>query len=213
MRLDSCFGLIAVLMAMSDVAVGGAHENILAAVREDRTEEVVGLLRQGMDPDTSDAAGTTLLMTASANGNLALIEVLLRVRANAMKRNKFNESAIALAALNGHGHAVRMLVEAGARIDAPGWAALHYAAFNGHADIVRYLIDRGGDLNVRAPNRHTALMLAARNGYGEIVRMLLAAGANPDLGDLEGNTALAIAQKAGNHEIAGLVRTTAPVRQ
>lgn len=208
MRLDPGLGLVFVMMAMSGTAAGGAHNDIVVAARENRTEEVIGYLRQGMDPDTSDAAGTTLLMTAAANGNVRLVESLLRLRANIMKNNKYGESALALAALNGHQDVVRTLIDAGARINVPGWGALHYAVFNGHADIVRYLVERGGDVNARAPNHHTALMLAARNGHGEIVRILLAAGANPDLGDLEGNTAFGIAQKAGNHEIAGLLLTS-----
>jgi ankyrin repeat protein len=210
MRFEFGLGILSVLMATSGVAVGGAHDDILAAARADRTEEVVSYLQKGMDPNTSDAAGTTLLMTAAANGNVALVEILLRLRANTMIRNKFNESALALAALNGQNEIVRMLVETGVRIDAPGWGALHYAVFNGHTDLVRYLIDRGGNVNVRAPNRHTPLMLAARNGHGEIARILLAAGANPNLGDLEGSTALEIAQRAGNHQIADLLRTLAP---
>jgi len=209
MRLDSGLGLISVLMALSGTAIGGAHDDIVVAARQDRTEEVIGYLRQGMDPDTSDAAGTTLLMTAAANGNVRLVESLLRLRANILKNNKYGESALALAALNGHKEVVYFLVDAGARINAPGWGALHYAVFNGQADIVRYLVDQGGDVNARAPNYHTALMLAARNGHGEIVRVLLAAGANPELGDLEGNTALGIAQKAGNQEIAGLLAPSA----
>jgi uncharacterized protein len=214
MRFDSGLRLISVLLAMSGTAVGGVHNDIVVAAREDRTEKVIDYLRQGMDPDTSDAAGTTLLMTAAANGNVRLVESLLRLRANILKNNKYGESALALAALNGHKEVVRILVDAGARINASGWGALHYAVFNGHADIVRYLVGRGGDVNARAPNHHTALMLAARNGYGEIVRFLLTEGANPDLGDLEGNTALGIAQKAGNHEIADLLRTAAaPARQ
>jgi uncharacterized protein len=205
MRLDSGLGLISVLMAMSETAFGGVHDDIVMAARGDRTAEVVSYLRQGMDPDTSDVAGTTLLMTAAANGNLQLVESLLSRRANVLKNNKYGESALALAALSGHQEVVRVLVQAGARINASGWGALHYAVFSGHADIVRYLVDRGADVNARAPNHHTALMLAARNGHREIVRVLLAAGANPDLGDLEGNTALGIAQKAGNREIAGLL--------
>lgn len=207
MRFEFGWGVLAALMATSGVAVGGAHDDILAAVRADRTDEVVSYLQKGMDPNTSDAAGTTLLMTAAANANAPLVAALLRFHANPLKMNRYGESALALAALNGHLEVVRILVEGGSTFSAPGWGALHYAVFNGHVDVVRYLVDRGGDVNVRAPNRHTPLMLAARNGHGEIARILLSAGANPNLGDLEGNTALEIAQRAGNREIADLLRT------
>lgn len=212
MRIDRKrlrLSLLSVLVAMSGVAVAGVHEEILVAVREDRTAEVVGYLQQGMDPNASDAAGTTLLMTAAANGNVPLVEILLRVHANPLKINKYGESALALAALNGHVELVRLLVEGGASVNAPGWGAIHYAVFNGHATIVTYLIERGADVNVRAPNRYTPLMLAARNGRREVVRILLGAGANPSLGDLNGNTAIGIAQEAGNHDIAGLLGASA----
>ena len=209
MRTNLGLGLSLLLMATSEAAVCGAHDDILVAARQDRTDETVAYLRQGMDPDTSDAAGTTLLMTAASNGNVPLVEFLLRMRANLRKNNRFGESALALAALNGHDDVVRILVEAGAQINSSGWGALHYAVFNGHAEIVRYLIEKGGDVNARAPNRQTPLMLAARNGYGNIVRILLTSGANPNLGDLEGNTAFGVAQKAGNHEIAGLLHASA----
>jgi ankyrin repeat protein len=208
MRLDRQpirLALLPILAAMSGIAAGGVHDDILFAIREDRTAEVVGYLQQGMDPDTSDASGTTLLMTAAANGNLPLVEILLRVHASTLKINRFGESALALAALNGHTALVRALVEGGAPVNMPGWGAIHYAVFNGHAAIVEYLIERGADLNARAPNRYTPLMLAARNGRCEVVRILLAAGANPGLGDLEGNTAVKIAQEAGNQEIVSLL--------
>lgn len=202
MRADLVFSL---LLATSSLASAGTHEDLLAAVRNDRTDQVVSYVLQGADPDTSDAAGTTLLMTAAANGNLRLVSGLLALRAATSRYNRFGETALALAALNGHGEIVRLLVEKGAPINGQSWAPLHYAVFNGHQDIVRYLIEQGAHLNARAPNRHTPLMLAARNGHGEIVRMLLAAGANPELGDLEGQDALTIATQAGNGEIASLL--------
>lgn len=202
MRAEFVFSL---LMATCSLAAAGTHEDLLAAVRNDRTDEVVSYVLQGADPDTSNAAGTTLLMTAAANGNLRLVSDLLALRAMTTRYNRFGETALALAALNGHGEIVRLLIDKGAPINSQGWTPLHYAVFNGHQDIVRYLIEHGANLNARAPNRHTPLMLAARNGHREIVRVLLAAGANPGLGDLEGHDAVSIAEQAGNGEIASLL--------
>jgi ankyrin repeat protein len=193
---------------VSPGASAGAYEDAIAAVREDRTDEVIELVRRGLDPNTVDRAGTTLMMVAAANGNDRLLAFLLNIKANALKQDRYGDTALGLAALNGHRPTVRLFLESGVPVDVPGWSALHYAVFNGHADIVRDLIGRGANPNLRAPNRYTALMLAARNGHKEIVRLLLDAGADPGLGDLEGKTAARIAQEAGNDEIAGFLRTS-----
>lgn len=196
------------LTVSSAGALAGAYEEAIAAVREDRTDIVFDLLRRGLDPNTVDAAGTTLMMVAATNGNEKLLEILLSVKANTLIQNRYGDTALALAALNGHRNIVLRLLDAGTLTDSSGWGALHYAVFNGHTDIVRDLIGKGANLDVRAPNHHTALMLAARNGQKEIARLLLEAGANPELGDLEGNDAVKIAQNAGNQEIAGLLQAS-----
>lgn len=196
------------LLASPGGASAGAYEDAIAAVRNDRTDVVVELVRRGLDPNTVDQAGTTLMMVAAANGNDRLLAFLLSIKADATRQDRYGDSALGLAALNGHRSAVRLLLDSGVPVDSPGWTALHYAVFNGHADIVRDLIVQGANPNLRAPNRHTALMLAARNGHKEIARLLLDAGANPGVGDLEGNTATEIAQEAGNDEIAGFLRAS-----
>lgn len=187
-------------------AVAGVYDDILVAARDNRTDVVVDLVRRGMDPNTSDQSGTTLLMFSARHGNLALVDFLLRNRANILKQNKYGDTAVAIAALGGHLPVVRRLVDAGANIAASGWNPLHYAAFSGHVEVVRYLVSRKAPLDKPAPNRQTALMLAARNGHVEVVKILIEADAHMDLEDAEGNTALSIARKTGNAAIADYLK-------
>lgn len=196
--------LLAVMSSFE--AIGGVYDDILVAARDNRADVVMDLLSRGMDPNTSDPAGTTLLMFAAGNGNEQLLEFLLQNRANILKQNRYGDTAVAIAALNGHLPIVRRLLAAGADIANTGWNALHYAAFNGHVEIVRFLVTKEMDLDIRAPNGNTALMLAARNGHKDVVAILVEAGANMELDDSKGNTALGFALKTGNAEIAEQLR-------
>ncbi len=199
-------GVLAVLWC-AGAAHAGAYEDVVAAALNDRTTAVVDLVQRGVDIDTADHSGTTLTMMAATNGNDELLDFLLANHANALKQNRYGDTALALAALNGRQSTVRRLLHWGVPVDGPGWTALHYAAFNGHDEIARDLIAWGAKVNARAPNHNTALMLAARNGHRMIVKILLDAGANARVGDLRGNTAVELAEKAGNSEIASLIRT------
>lgn len=201
--------LAAILVAAAfPLAWAGAYEDILAAAHRNDAETVADLVRRGMDVNTSDRSGTSLLMIAAGNGNEQLLETLLRSRANILKKNKYGDSAITLAALRGHLPVLRRLIEHGGAegINDPGWGALHYASFAGHTDTVRYLLSMKAFLNARAPNGQTALMLATNNGHVEVVRLLLDAGADKDPVDSAGNTALKAALKSGHAEIADLLR-------
>jgi ankyrin repeat protein len=207
MRKRTLVLLIALFsLARSPLSMAGVYDDILVAARDNRADIVISLLRRGMDPNTSDQTGTTLLMFSARHGNLELTDFLLNGRANVRKRNRFGDTAIGIAALGGHLQMVRRLVEAGADFGGPGWNPLHYAAFGGHADIVRYLASVKAPLDDPAPNHQTALMLAARNGHLEVVRVLIDADADMDLEDGEGNTALSIARKACNQAIADYLK-------
>jgi ankyrin repeat protein len=62
---------------------------------------------------------------------------------------------------------VKWLIEHGAPLEREDkqWGALHYAVFNGHEKVVSDLMARGANVNARAPNGATPLMLAAREGH------------------------------------------------
>ena len=60
-----------------------------------------------------------------------------------------------------------------------GMTGLHWAALNGNAEIARLLIDAGADLEAATRiGAHTPLHVAGREGSGEIVAVLAEAGAN-----------------------------------
>ena len=61
-----------------------------------------------------------------------------------------------------------------------GQTALHLAASNGHVPTARFLLQTGADIKLVDNNRKTALRLAAENGHLKAVKLLLTAGAELD---------------------------------
>lgn len=192
-------------------AQAGVYEDILKAAANNETALVVDLLRRGMDVNTVDSQGTSLLMYAARFGNSELLEFLLSNRANVLKRNKYGDTALMLAAFAGHLDVVRRLVAAGAVLDHPGWTPLAYASFEGHVQVIQFLAEQGADLDAQADNGMTALMIAARNGHLEAVKVLLAAGADPDIVDQDDQSALDLAEIGGNGLIVDVLRQAGAV--
>ncbi len=167
-------------------------------------------LDQGMDPNMeADRVGTSV-MIAAWEGNVRMMELFVSRGANVNKVNRFGEQALQLAAWRGNLDATRWLLDHGASPKRNGkeWSAIHYAVYAGHDDVVRLLLDRGADVNARAPNDSTVLMMTALTGHEDLAMMLLGAGADPGLTNDRGDTALTWAMRYGNLRIAKLVSSS-----
>lgn len=179
------------------------------AVELGDTRAVRNWLDEGLSPEfTSNGIGTGL-MIAAWEGDVAMMELFVSRGADVNRTNRNGEQALQLAAWNGHLDAVRWLLDHGAAVSRTGkqWSALHYAVFAGHKDVARLLMERGADINGRAPNDATVLMMAAREGQEELARSLLDAGADPRAVNDRGETALVWAMRRRNLKIAQLVST------
>lgn len=164
-------------------------------------------LDEGLPVDyVGDRVGTGL-MIAAWEGNVPMMELFYQRGARLDAVNKNGEQALQLAAFKGNLEAVKWLLDHGAPLERRGneWGALHYAVFNGHREVAQYLIARGANVNARAPNLATSLMLAAREGRETLADDLVKAGADPTLTNDLGETPLVWAMRHGNVSIARLV--------
>ena len=155
------------------------------------------------DPRSGEPALIVALREGAANVAAALIATPgIDLEAHAPNGN----TALMLAAYKGSRPVVEALLEQGAKVNQPGWNALHNAAAGGDAGITGLLLSKGAAIDARGPAGFTALMLAAREGQEATVNTLLEAGADTSLVNSEQLTAAQLAERAEKPRIAAAIR-------
>jgi ankyrin repeat protein len=77
------------------------------------------ILEAGVNPDIQDTAGCTLLMDASANGDAATVDLLLRHGASVNVASSLNETAFSFACAFNQMECAQILFKYGAAINRP----------------------------------------------------------------------------------------------
>jgi len=199
------------LLAAVSAASGQSLDKFLRAANEGDANTVAALLNQGLDPDSADPAGNTVLMIASRLGHKDVVTALIG-RAQVARMSAHGDTALNFAALNGHVEIVKLLVENGAPVSpSTGWTPLHYAAFENRTAVINYLLSKDVSKDALAPNGYTALMLAARNGHLQAAIALLYADADVGIKGPAGETALSIATAKKNEELVKLLKRAGAV--
>lgn len=202
---NKCFAfLLALLLPL--LAFAGAYEDLEEALIRSDSDAVIRLIQRGVDINTVDRQGNSLVIQSVQRDLPELFDFLLQRRARINVRNKNGESALSIAAYHGRATYVQRLVEAGAEINFFGWPPLSYAAYNGHTAIVEYLLKRGAEVDGTTENGSTALFFAARFGHIDTVRTLLAHQADPTIVNDKEESAVDWALKGKNTDIEDLLR-------
>lgn len=182
-------------------AWAGAYEDFFAAIKADDTKAIVNLLFRGFDPNAIGPDGVPGLVLAAREGSLKTADLLLSQNKTKVElRTPQDESALMLAALNGHIELAKKIIDKGADVNKTGWAPLHYAATKGHVAIVKLLLEKHAYIDAESPNQTTPLMMAAMYGTIETVRLLVEEGADVLLKNEQGMTALDFAAQANRFD-------------
>eukprot|EP00922_Rhytidocystis_sp_ex-Travisia-forbesii_P055004 GHVS01081472.1.p1 GENE.GHVS01081472.1~~GHVS01081472.1.p1 ORF type:complete len:424 (+),score=90.77 GHVS01081472.1:188-1459(+) len=116
----------------------------------------------------------------------------------------FQHTPLHRAAVKGHLEVLKLLLEAGAAIDATtqwGCTALHLAATNGHCEVVEELLIRGAKADTVTQFGSRALLSAAYNLHCKAVSLLLNNGSDINQRNQKGLTALHLAVQQNSYEM------------
>ncbi len=156
------------------------QDDFLFAVKFNDVATVNALLDGGMDVNVAEPTrGETALMIALREKSMKVFKALLTrkgIQLEARARN--GDTALMIASFLGNLDAVRLLVAAGAHVNRPGWAALHYAAANGDVDVIAFLLEHSAYIDAQSPNKTTPLMMAVNSRKLAAATLLLDEGAD-----------------------------------
>ena len=129
-------------------------------------------------------AGRTLLHEAAAQGNAAMVELLLRLGADVDAKDGGRHTPLYCVAneqRSSGADVVRLLVQSGADVNANDGAkrctALHMAARRGNVEVAEALLDCGADLDARDRSGDTPLRRAVNCRKAPVAALLMARGA------------------------------------
>ncbi|MGC2248479.1 MAG: ankyrin repeat domain-containing protein [Terriglobales bacterium] len=122
-------------------------------------------------------------------------------------------TALHFAGFFGQGESARVLIEAGAQVDAVASnpmkvMPLHSAASARNLEAARHLLEHGAPVNARQQGGWAPIHAAAQNGDRAMVELLLRHGADATLVNNVGKNAAAVAREKGHEELAELLEGT-----
>lgn len=132
------------------MSAGASGDDIFAAIRQRRVDDVRRMLREGLHPNVTDAEGEPALTLAVREEALPIVQALVEGGADVNQRgSEFRHLPIGYALGDNAGEVLAYLVRSGADInacDAYGVPVVLNAVRGGKVEAARYLIQAGAKL-------------------------------------------------------------------
>ncbi|XP_049945200.1 26S proteasome non-ATPase regulatory subunit 10-like [Schistocerca serialis cubense] len=132
----------------------------------------------GASLEVGDSDCETPLFMAGSEGRVEAVRWLLKVGAQADRRNYYEQTPLHKAAERGHASVIDLLVAACASAcadvtDNGGDTPLHLSAEHGHLEATRALLQAGADRGVKNEEQRTPLDVAIKHNRQEVVDILM----------------------------------------
>uniref|UniRef100_A0A8K9XZN9 Kinase D interacting substrate 220 n=1 Tax=Oncorhynchus mykiss TaxID=8022 RepID=A0A8K9XZN9_ONCMY len=147
--------------------------------------------------------GQTLLMVTSEQGNIEMVQELIRRGANVNLDDVDCWTALISAAKEGHVEVVKELLANNASLehrDMGGWSALMWASYKGRVEVTQLLLEKGAIPNITGQYSVYPIIWAAGRGHADIVHLLIHHGAKVNCSDKYGTTPLIWAARKGHYD-------------
>jgi uncharacterized protein len=184
-------------------AQAGPAEDLRLAAINNSARTITQLTARGTDVNAAYENGYRAVHFAAAENSPEALAALLKIPSLQLDvTNALGETALMLAIIRGHRGIVDALLAAGAQVNKPGWAPLHYAASVGNDGLVKLLLDKYAFIDAQSPNGTTPLMMAARHGHTSTAQRLVAQGADVLMKNEQGMSARDFAIRHEHKNIA-----------
>lgn len=191
------------------------QQEIIEAVRKNDTIKIANAIKQGLDVNTTDSEGRSLLLIATNLHLTNMAKLLVANGADVNQQAQNLDSAFLYAGATGQTELLKVFLGNGARFDIFNryhGTALIPACERGHIETVK-LLAYTKDFPINHVNRlgWTGLMEAVILGDGsrkfqEIIQILKDAGADMHIPDHDGVTPLQHAERRGFNEIVAIIK-------
>ncbi len=206
-----------------DLLQAGDFDGIRSLINEEpgyaeaRDSNGISLLMQLLYRGRRDLAEATAsrknaldIFEASSLGWIERLKDLALDRSVVNARSGDGFTALHFAGFFGQGEAARVLIGAGAAVDAVASnpmkvMPLHSAASARNLEAARHLLEHGAPPNARQQAGWTPIHAAAQNGDQAMAELLLRYGADPSFANDAGKTAATIAREKGHEDLAGML--------
>ncbi|XP_068435979.1 kinase D-interacting substrate of 220 kDa B isoform X1 [Clinocottus analis] len=180
-----------------------AIQSLFSYVEEENLAAIKAHLDKFKDVDSRSDNGQTPLMVAAEQGNLEILQELIKRGANVNLDDVDCWTALISAAKEGHIEVVKELLENNANLehrDMGGWTALMWGAYKGRTEVVQLLLEKGANPNITGQYSVYPIIWASGRGHAEIVHLLLQHGAKVNCSDKYGTTPLIWASRKGHFD-------------
>lgn len=173
-------------------------------------EKLKEAIENGLDINTQNDNGQTLLMSAINGNSSDLFFYLLSKGADPNIKDKSGQTALVFASSGANEDMTLELLKKGADpnvvFNSKKFTLLMDSSFEGNINITRHLVEYKAEINAINADGKTALHYAAREGHLEIVKLLLANGANKNIRDSKNKSALEYAAESEFQAIETLLK-------